>query len=98
MRARLAAQVTRSNASQTGVEAGERRALSRQFSREDTTTPPDAPPALVCPACDQPLLYMRSHVGGVSERHREQWDYFDCPNGCGSFQYRQRTRKLRRVA
>jgi hypothetical protein len=73
------------------------RALSRSFIREDTTTPPQPPPQLVCPGCDQPLTYQHSHVGGVSERHREQWDYFECLNGCGRFQYRQRTRKLRRL-
>jgi len=68
------------------------------FSREDTTTPPNSPPDLRCPLCDQTLQYRTSHVGGVSERHREQWDYFECPNGCGDFQYRQRTRKLRNVS
>jgi two-component system, cell cycle response regulator DivK len=82
----------------TRATATHRRALSRLFSREDTTTPPNTPPDLVCPSCDQPLAYQRSHVGGVSERHREQWDYYECANGCGMFQYRQRTRKLRRVS
>ncbi|HEX3702624.1 MAG TPA: response regulator [Vicinamibacterales bacterium] len=72
-------------------------ALSRAHQRHDTTTPPLAPPALICPACDQPLLYQRSHIGGVSARNSEQWDYFDCPHGCGTFQYRERTRKLRKV-
>ena len=71
--------------------------LSRAHERHDTTTPPIAPPTLVCPACDSPLRYLRSHVGGVSSRHSEQWDYFECLVGCGAFQYRQRTRKLRRV-
>lgn len=98
IRARLATQVTRSQALQTPRDAKGQRALSRLFSREDTTTPPDAPPTLLCPMCDQSLQYRISHVGGVSERHREQWDYFECPNGCGDFQYRQRTRKLRKVS
>jgi CheY-like chemotaxis protein len=57
----------------------------------------DSAPALICPQCDQPLRYRRSHVGGVSERHLEQWDYFECGGGCGTFQYRERTRKLRKV-
>ena len=52
---------------------------------------------LVCPSCDQALKYLRSHIGGVSARHLEQWDYFECPAGCGSFQYRERTKKLRKV-
>jgi CheY-like chemotaxis protein len=71
--------------------------LIRAHTRHDTTAPPMAPPVLVCPACDSPLRYLRSHVGGVSSRHSEQWDYFECLVGCGTFQYRQRTRKLRRV-
>jgi two-component system, cell cycle response regulator DivK len=98
IRARLVTQVTRSQALHTPRDAKGHRALSRLFSREDTTTPPDAPPNLLCPMCDQALHYRTSHVGGVSERHREQWDYFECPQGCGDFQYRQRTRKLRKVS
>jgi CheY-like chemotaxis protein len=78
--------------------AGARRLiLSHEHQRRDTTRPPTSPPALVCPACDRPLRYVKSHVGGVSERHREQWDYFECATGCGTFQFRQRTRKIRRV-
>ncbi len=71
--------------------------LSRTHVRHDTTEPPIPAPTLVCPSCDQPLKYLRSHVGGVSARHSEQWDYYECGAGCGTFQYRQRTRKLRRV-
>jgi CheY-like chemotaxis protein len=72
--------------------------LSRTYQRVETTEPPVAPPALVCPDCDQVLRYQRSHLGGVSARHPEQWDYFDCGNGCGRFQYRRRTRKLKKVS
>jgi hypothetical protein len=43
------------------------------------------------------LQYLRSHVGGVSALNSEQWDYYECAAGCGTFQYRQRTRKLRQV-
>jgi len=98
IRARLATQLSASQALHSPRDATGRRALSRLFSREVTTTPPALPPTLVCPMCDQPLQYRTSHVGGVSERHREQWDYFECANGCGDFQYRQRTRKLRKVS
>jgi DNA-binding response OmpR family regulator len=72
--------------------------LSHAQFRRDTATPPVTPPILICPQCDQPLLYRRSHIGGVSERHLEQWDYFECGGGCGTFQYRERTRKLRKVS
>jgi CheY-like chemotaxis protein len=71
--------------------------LNKAHHRHDTTEPPAVPPLLRCPTCDQPLTYMKSHVGGVSARHPEQWDDFECSAGCGAFQYRQRTRKLRRV-
>jgi hypothetical protein len=71
--------------------------MSRTFKRHSTTAPSLPPPALVCPACDSPLQYQDSHIGGVSEHHREQWDYYVCPVH-GKFQYRQRTRKLRRHA
>jgi two-component system chemotaxis response regulator CheY len=68
--------------------------LSKTFGRFSTTTPPVPPPALTCPSCDQSLVYQQSYVGGVSARHREQWDRFVCPGTCGVFQYRHRTRKL----
>ena len=55
------------------------------------------PPALVCPDCNKALKYLRSHVGGVNARQPEQWDYFECGTGCGTFQFRERTRKLRKV-
>jgi DNA-binding response OmpR family regulator len=74
------------------------RALSHRHQRRQTASPPLKPPALVCPQCDTPLVYERSHIGGVNATHGEQWDYFACPTGCGDFQYRQRTRKLRHVA
>jgi CheY-like chemotaxis protein len=70
---------------------------SRSHKRYDTTEPPVSPPILRCPSCDRSLSYSFSHVGGVSAREPEQWDYFACPASCGQFQYRQRTRKLQRV-
>ncbi len=97
----------RSNAAAEAVRAGEllersqliarRPILSRTHRRGDTTDPPLAPPDLRCPICDGPLKYMKSYVGGVSIKHQEQWDDFTCPNNCGSFQYRQRTRRVRRI-
>lgn len=75
------------------------RGLSHAKARQRFTTasPPKSPPVLSCPSCDRALKYEQSHVGGVSDRHPEQWDYFVCPGGCGTFQYRQRTRRVRRV-
>jgi CheY-like chemotaxis protein len=70
--------------------------LSKSHARFTTMTPPDPPPDLTCPSCDRPLKYERSHIGGVSSRSPEQWDDYVCP-ACGTFEYRQRTRKLRRL-
>jgi CheY-like chemotaxis protein len=74
------------------------RTLARQHRRYDTTTPPLAPPRLHCPVCDATLEYERSHVGGVSAKFSEQWDQYECPQGCGAFEYRHRTRKVSRRA
>src|SRR5262249_5095458 len=66
-----------------------RMANSKLHVRCTTTTPPAAPPALRCPTCDGPLMYERSHLGGVSQRQPEQWDDYVCPV-CGTFEYRHR--------
>lgn len=73
-----------------------RTALARSHVRFMTSTPPHPPPLLTCPSCDLPLKYEHSYIGGVSSRHSEQWDYFTCSR-CGVFQYRQRTRAVRRA-
>jgi CheY-like chemotaxis protein len=78
-------------------QAAARRIMSRTHQRGETDVPPAAPPPLICPSCDRALDYKSSQLGGVSARNAEQWDYFVCSTGCGTFQYRQRTRKLRRV-
>lgn len=73
-----------------------RTVLTKTHARFRTTSPPAPPPALTCPSCDRSLDYDHSYVGGVSSLHAEQWDYYTCST-CGTFQYRQRTRKLRGV-
>lgn len=77
--------------------AGRRKPLAKAHLRFETKTPPVPPLDAVCPTCNGRLVYERSHVGGVSKRHPEQWDYYSCPASCGTFVYRQRTRKLRRA-
>jgi two-component system cell cycle response regulator DivK len=86
----------RARAMLSATEAGSRRGVRRGL-RAHLDTAPAPPPSLVCPLCDRPLVHQRSHVGGVSASYLEQWDYFDCPGGCGTFQYRARTRKLKLV-
>lgn len=73
------------------------RRMSKSFARISTTTPPLTPPRAICPSCDRLLTYKHSHVGGVTERQREQWDWYMCAASCGIFEYRHRTRKLRRL-
>jgi two-component system, OmpR family, phosphate regulon response regulator PhoB len=80
----------------SGTEPGDGDAAAAA-ARPETATRHFAPPAAFCPSCDALMRYVRSHVGGVRTRAREQWDYFECTAGCGTFQYRQRTRKLRKV-
>ena len=72
-----------------------RRIMARALDRYETDKPPALPPSLRCPRCDQRLEYLKSFVGGVNARQTEQWDAFRCAGGCGDFEYRQRTRKLR---
>jgi DNA-binding response OmpR family regulator len=69
----------------------------RDHDRRKTTTPTVAPPTIQCPTCGALLRHTHSYVGGVSATFSEQWDYFDCSKGCGTFQYRLRTKKLRRI-
>jgi CheY-like chemotaxis protein len=78
----------------TPTGSRKRLANSKLIVRCTTTTPPAPPPALRCPSCYAALLYERSHLGGVNQRHPEQWDDYVCP-ACGGFEYRHRTRRLR---
>jgi CheY-like chemotaxis protein len=72
--------------------------LARRHERYVTTRPSLVPPPLHCPQCDAMLIYDRSHIGGVTAKLSEQWDYYRCPTGCGEYQYRHRTRKVTRSA
>jgi DNA-binding response OmpR family regulator len=59
----------------------------------DRAVEPCAPLSLRCPRCDTPLEFQQTHMGGVSDKLAEQWDYFRCVK-CGVLRYRHRTRKL----
>ena len=76
---------------------GRRKALVKAHQRLSTTAPDEAPASLTCPLCSQLLHYQETYIGGVSARHPERWDYFECAR-CGRFQYRYRTRKLRQLS
>jgi hypothetical protein len=58
-----------------------------------TKHPPNDPPALDCPKCRKSMAYVRSFLSGV--KRLEQWDRFVCLWCRGSYEYRQRTRKIR---
>ena len=73
-----------------------RKAAKAQRRYPTTTRPPISPPQLICPLCDRRLTYERSHIGGV-KRQQEQWDRYVCGGACGAYEYRQRTRTLRKV-
>jgi CheY-like chemotaxis protein len=73
------------------------RSLKDALQRGPTIVPPTTPAALRCPVCGNVMTYLRSHLGGVNLKNREQWDYFECPRQCGTFEYRVRTRKIRKV-
>src|SRR5262249_26695762 len=75
-----------------------RGAPSRLDARRETTEAPPRPPLLLCPICNQPMMFVTSHIGGVNANHSEQWDDFECAKGCGKFEFRHRTRKIRRVS
>ena len=80
------------------LETRLRRTRAVRVDRRRTESPPLPPPPLTCPQCEASLAYEHSHIGGVSASRSEQWDYYSCPRGCGVYQYRQRTRKVRKVA
>src|SRR5262249_54402891 len=71
-------------------------APARDFGSAFTTTPMVAPPLLTCPLCRRCLIYRRTCLRRVTRDRVERWDDFDCA-GCGQFQYRWRTRKLRHL-
>ena len=97
VRARAGQQIARSGTVLGRIaRQSPRLTLKSALPRGDTVVPPIPPRSLRCPLCDGPLAYRRSHVGGVNVNNREQWDYFECPQACGRFVYRPRTRKLRR--
>jgi hypothetical protein len=78
------------------VETEKRASLKSSLARGQTTSPALAPPRLLCPDCETPLGYRHSFIGGVNARNAEQWDYYGC--NCGVFQYRHRSRKLRKIS
>jgi CheY-like chemotaxis protein len=97
-RALLRARETPVAADRPVVEERLRGTLRRRHQHYVTNVPPASPPPLHCPQCDAMLAYERSHIGGVSAKHSEQWDDYHCPMGCGVFQYRHRTRKVSHAA
>jgi hypothetical protein len=68
--------------------------MQRRGTRR-TKQPDVAPPKLVCPECDGDLDYLESVVSGTAIL--EQWDQLRCGSCFEQFEYRHRTKRLRRV-
>jgi CheY-like chemotaxis protein len=62
----------------------------------DTGAVVPATEALACPSCGAMLRHERTFFGGT-KTERERWEYYTCPNLCGTFRYRPRTRHLQRA-
>jgi len=77
-----------------GRSTAERGRRQRRERKARFTTRPETPaPPLRCPHCDRALRYQKTIFNGVSPI--ERWDRYTCA-GCGEFEYRHRTRNLRR--
>jgi hypothetical protein len=62
-----------------------------------TATPPDAAvPSLRCESCDSLLTFIYVVIGGVEPL--EHWYRYMCHRCRTAYEYRRRTRKLRRIA
>ncbi len=68
--------------------------MAKGISSRVVLDPHPPAPELLCPTCDQQLLFKVAIFGGVQPI--ERWDHYDCRT-CGAFEYRHRTRQLRRA-
>jgi len=75
------------------------RSVEHRQARYATSAPPFKPPRLVCPVCQIPMRYEQSLIAGITMHHTEQWDRYRCAaaTSCGSFEYRHRTRRLKKA-
>jgi two-component system cell cycle response regulator DivK len=73
------------------------RSARKSYTRTSTFEPAEPSPSLLCPDCARLLTYVETEYGGVSARHAERWDQLVCQTGCGRFEYRFRTKALRRL-
>jgi hypothetical protein len=74
---------------------GDRQRLLPIITRH-TANPERKPPALQCPDCERWLEYVTSVIVGRPATESEQWDRLLC-RWCGVFEYRHRTRRLRKI-
>jgi hypothetical protein len=63
--------------------------------QQTTTLPPSPMPPLRCPECQHTVMYQHTIFTGTQPV--ERWDRLICAQ-CGLFEYRDRTRTMRRVA
>ena len=85
-------QITGARVSEDAPAPRKGRGLRLMRSTTVTRNPEVSAPALRCPACDRPLNYLHTVLGGV--KPIERWDNFECVP-CGFYTYRSCTRSLR---
>jgi DNA-binding response OmpR family regulator len=77
--------------------AGRDRRVQIDQLRATATAPQRAIAGPPCPDCGAALTFDRTHTTRVGRR-TEQWVHYRCRRGCGEFEYRQRTRKMRKIS
>ena len=60
----------------------------------ETSNPGTPAPEMRCPVCDRLLIYQQTFYGVLHPA--ERWDIFECRHCKKEFEYRHRTRKLRK--
>jgi len=74
-----------------------RKSRARAHRRYFTTTPDVLPPTLFCSMCNKALTFEVACYGGVNAASAERWDTLLCKTCRARYEYRFRTRTLRRV-
>jgi hypothetical protein len=73
----------------------ETRRLKMPPAARVTRFPEPPPSAMYCPACDELVTFIEAVVSGVNPV--ERWDVFACRRCGGAYEYRHRTRVLKRT-
>ena len=58
---------------------------------------PAGAPTFLCPSCECPLRYEETRENGRGSAPGELSDFYQCPAGCGEFEYERHRHRLRLV-